>query len=377
MGGAVVDVDVVVVGGGAMGSAAAWQLARRGHSVLLLEQFEPGHHIGASHGTTRNFNMAYAEADYLDLVTEAKDLWDELARETGRQLLELVGLVNHGNVRRLQDIRASHAARGIESHFISAAEAADRWQGMNFRGDVLVVPGSGRVRAADALLALRQAAEARGARFEYSTPVRDIRAIGEDRAVVVTDSREFTARRVVVTAGAWTAKLLGNLVRLPELVVTQEQPAHFTPLDESLAWPSFNHNPEPDDPRDAYWYSPVYGMLTPGEGVKAGWHGVGPVTDPDARSFSPEPVQLEALLRYVREWLPGVDASSAVPISCTYTSTANEDFVLDSFGPVVVGAGFSGHGFKFTPAVGRVLADLADGGSSGTFHRPARFAARR
>jgi sarcosine oxidase len=377
MGGAVVDVDVVVVGGGAMGSAAAWQLARRGHSVLLLEQFEPGHHIGASHGTTRNFNMAYAEADYLDLVTEAKELWDELARETGRQLLDLVGLVNHGNVRRLQDIRASHAARDIESHFISAAEAADRWQGMNFRGDVLVVPGSGRVRAADALLALRQAAEARGARFEYSTPVRDIRAIGEDRAVVVTDSREFTARRVVVTAGAWTAKLLGNLVRLPELVVTQEQPAHFTPLDESLAWPSFNHNPEPDDPRDAYWYSPVYGMLTPGEGVKAGWHGVGPVTDPDARSFSPEPVQLEALLRYVREWLPGVDASSAVPISCTYTSTANEDFVLDSFGPVVVGAGFSGHGFKFTPAVGRVLADLADGGSSGTFDRPARFAARR
>lgn len=377
MGGAVVDVDVVVVGGGAMGSAAAWQLARRGHSVLLLEQFEPGHHIGASHGTTRNFNMAYAEADYLDLVTEAKELWDELARETGRQLLDLVGLVNHGNVRRLQDIRASHAARDIESHFISAAEAADRWQGMNFRGDVLVVPGSGRVRAADALLALRQAAEAHGARFEYSTPVRDIRAIGEDRAVVVTDSREFTARRVVVTAGAWTAKLLGNLVRLPELVVTQEQPAHFTPLDESLAWPSFNHNPKPDDPRDAYWYSPVYGMLTPGEGVKAGWHGVGPVTDPDARSFSPEPVQLEALLRYVREWLPGVDASSAVPISCTYTSTANEDFVLDSFGPVVVGAGFSGHGFKFTPAVGRVLADLADGGSSGTFHRPARFAARR
>lgn len=377
MGGAVVDVDVVVVGGGAMGSAAAWQLARRGHSVLLLEQFEPGHHIGASHGTTRNFNMAYAEADYLDLVTEAKELWDELARETGRQLLDLVGLVNHGNVRRLQDIRSSHAARGIESHFISAAEAADRWQGMNFRGDVLVVPGSGRVRAADALLALRQAAEAHGARFEYSTPVRDIRAIGEDRAVVVTDSREFTARRVVVTAGAWTAKLLGNLVRLPELVVTQEQPAHFTPLDESLAWPSFNHNPEPDDPRDAYWYSPVYGMLTPGEGVKAGWHGVGPVTDPDARSFSPEPVQLEALMRYVREWLPGVDASSAVPISCTYTSTANEDFVLDSFGPVVVGAGFSGHGFKFTPAVGRVLADLADGGSSGTFHRPARFAARR
>lgn len=354
-----------------MGSAAAWQLARRGRSVVLLEQFEQGHHIGASHGSTRNFNMAYAEPDYLDLVTEAKDLWNELESETGTQLLDLVGLVNHGNVRRLREVRSSHAERGIASHFIPAAEAAERWRGMNFRGEVLVVPGSGRVRAADALVALRQAAEAHGARFEYSTPVRDVRVDGA-RAAVVIDSGEITAHRVVVTAGAWTGKLLGGHVPLPELVVTQEQPAHFTPWDDSLEWPSFNHNPDPDDPRDAYWYSPVYGMLTPGEGIKAGWHGVGPVTDPDARSFTPEPVQLEALVRYVREWLPGVDAGSAVPISCTYTSTANEDFVLDRSGPVVVGAGFSGHGFKFTPAVGRVLADLADGGAA-----PARFTARR
>ncbi len=354
-----------------MGSAAAWQLALRGRSVVLLEQFEEGHHMGASHGATRNFNTAYAEDDYLALVSEARKLWDGLAEETETRLLDLVGLANHGNVGRLREVRAAHAERGIESYFISAKEASGRWAGMVFRSDVLFVPEAGRVRAADALRALRASAEAHGARFTYSTPVRDIRVLGDDRAVVVTDSVDITARRVVVTVGAWTSKLLGAHVPLPRLVVTQEQPAHFTPTDGSQLWPSFNHAPDPGDPRDDYWYSPVYGMLTPGEGVKAGWHGAGPVTDPDARTFEPEPVQLEALRRYAREWLPGVDAESAVPISCTYTSTANEDFVLDRFGPLVVGAGFSGHGFKFTPAIGRVLADLVDGIDAPRRFRPA------
>ena len=86
---------------------------------------------------------------------------------------------------------------------------------------------------------------------------------------------------------------------------------------------------------------------------------MGPGTDPDARSFQPEPVQLAALARYVREWLPGADPDALEPVSCTYTTTVDEDFVLDRVGPVVVGAGFSGHGFKFTPSVGRILADLA------------------
>jgi sarcosine oxidase len=369
-----VDVDVVVVGGGAMGSAAAWQLARRGRSVRLLERFEAGHHQGASHGATRNFNTAYAEPDYLDLVVEARQLWDDLADETGTTLLDLVGLVSHGDQDRLRQTHDARRSRGLTSEFLSSGEAEARWQGMAFRGDVLLVPDAGRVRAADALVALRTSAERHGARFDYETPVREIHALGDDLVVVITDEEEIRARRVVVTVGAWTTKVLDSLGpdaarRLPRLVVTQEQPAHFTPRDPSVVWPSFNHSRVEGDPRDAYWYSGIYGMLTPGEGIKAGWHGVGPVTDPDARTFTPDPVQLDALVRYAAEWLPGVDASSAAPISCTYTTTPTSDFVLDRIGPVVVGAGFSGHGFKFTPAIGRVLADLADGVSA-----PTRFA---
>jgi len=226
------------------------------------------------------------------------------------------------------------------------------------------------VRAADALVALRVAAEARGARFSYGARVRDIRVDGPDRVVVTTDDEEVTASRVVVAAGAWAPSLLAGLVPLPPLVVTQEQPVHLAVRDASAVWPSFNYLPDPSDDRTGWWPGPVYGMLTPGEGVKAGWHGTGPVTDPDRRSRRPEPGQLAALLRWADEWLPGADTTSVAPISCTYTTSPTSDFVLDRVGPVVAAAGFAGHGFKFTPAVGRVLADLVDGTAP-----PRRFSA--
>lgn len=197
--------------------------------------------------------------------------------------------------------------------------------------------------------------------------MRRIDVLADGTVAVHTDDETLTADSVVVTLGAWSRKLLEGIVELPPLVVTQEQPAHFAlasggdGLDAETAalWPGFNHLRAAGDARTDWWYSDVYGMLTPGEGIKAGWHGTGPVVDPDHRSYEPEPVQLAALQRYVREYLPGADADSLVPVSCTYTTTPDEDFVIDRRGPIVVGAGFSGHGFKFVPAVGRLLADLA------------------
>jgi len=361
-------VDIVVIGGGAMGSAAAWQAAKRGKSVILLEQFAAGHHQGASHGATRNFNEAYPSDDYLGLVTEARGYWDELSSDEGRPLIDQVGLVNHGWIEPLRAVRAGHERHGIASEFLSPAEAASRWQGLRFRSDVLYIPSSGRVRAADALAALRTNAERHFARFLYDSPVRSVEVVGPDAVVVTTDAEEYLAKRVVVTAGAWTSKVLAGLVSLPRMVVTEEHPAHFQPRSSDTVWPSFNHTPDPDVADDDYWFSQAYGMLTPGEGIKAGWHGVGDQIDPDLRPHSPVPAQISALRRYADEWLPGVDPDRFDVISCTYTMTATEDFILDRSGPIIVGAGFSGHGFKFTPAIGRVLVDLADG-----IPAPARF----
>ena len=368
----VTRVDTLVVGAGVMGSAAAWQLARRGREVALLEQFAPGHAQGASHGATRNFNTAYADPTYADLVLEAGTLWRELESETATTLLDLVGLVNHGVNPAFDDVHHALTSRGARACFLSAREASERWPGMRFSTQVLYAPDAGRLRADVALQALQTSARRHGADIRHKTPVINIRVVDDNLVRVLTDDETFEARQVVVTVGAWTEKLLRSVTPLPRLVVTQEQPAHFRPLDAPMSWPSFNHYPSPDHSADKYWYSPTYGMITPGEGVKAGWHGVGPVTDPDSRSFLAEPRQMAALQRYAREWLPGVDADDFEPISCTYTSTANQAFVLDRTGPLVIGAGFSGHGFKFAPAIGRVLADLVDAQPTPDLFRIAR-----
>lgn len=352
--------ETIVVGGGAMGSSTAWHLARRGRQVTLLERFGERHTQGASHGTSRNFNITYTDPVYQHMVQEAAVLWRELESDSGTHLLDFVGVASHGAG---IDPKVDEVLRGlgVRASMMPVEEANELWAGISFDTRVLYTPDAGRVNAEAAVVALQAEVIRHGGEVLLDTRVLDIAVRADGKVNVITESETYVADTVVVTAGAWTEKLVGAHITLPQLVVTQEQPAHFAVTDQNAVWPSFNHMPDPRDARYDYWYSQIYGMLTPGEGVKAGWHGVGPVVDPDQRTFEPEPRQLKALQRYAKEWLPGVDPDSFVDISCTYTTTVDSHFVLDRSGPIVVGAGFSGHGFKFTPTVGRVLADLVCG----------------
>lgn len=342
-------VDIAIVGGGVMGLATAWELTRRGRRPVVLERFGRGHHEGASHGATRNFNNAYSEDHYLDLLARSRAGWDALGTVDGEPLLRLHGLVTHGDL----DVSAvcdGLTARGIPAELLTAAESTRRWPGMRFEGDVLWSSDAGVVRASAALRELERRIVAGGGEVRWSTPVAHI---GEDPAggvLELADGTRLHAETVVVAAGAWTGRMVSRF-GLPRLTVTEETPAHFSPRTDA-AWPSFNHYVGlPEYP------ATVYGMPTPDEGVKVGFHRVGDEIDPDARPH--RPTHQEALRDYVREWMPGLDPDSAVPISCTYTSTDDGTFVLDRRGRTVVGAGFSGHGFKFAPGIGAVLADLA------------------
>ena len=357
---------VIIVGAGVMGSAAAWALARRGHDVVVLDQFARGHVNGASHGASRIFRLTYPEPDYFAMARASLASWRDLESDSGRDLLTMTGGLSHGFGPRIAGAREVFEAQGIPHEWLSPREGAARFPGMTFATDVLYESETaGRLHADDAVAAFDEVAARHGARTMYECAVLGIDVDDAARTggvVVRTTTGSLTADAVVVAAGAWTEKVLAGIVDLPPLVVTQEQPAHFglRPGADALAegrWPSFTHDPEAGDG----WPSGTYGLATPGEGIKVGFHGVGPITDPDARTFIPEPVQLARLREYVDAWLPGLDPDDFEPVSCTYTTTPDHDFLLDRRGPVTVAAGFSGHGFKFAPVIGTVLADLVEG----------------
>lgn len=351
------EVGAVVVGGGLVGSAAAWQLARRGREVLLLERFGPGHVHGASHGASRIFRRTYADPTYVRLAQESETAWRELEQRTGTALLTRTGGVDHGSASALAGLVATLRSFDEPHELLPATAAAERWPGLSFETDVLFSPATGRVHADRAVAALQQAAALEGAELRHHARVTDLALDGDHAVVELEDGTRLRTRELVVAAGAWAHDLVGHLVPLPRITVTQEQPAHFRAGVPTEAWPAVVHHVRPGDgaPSDAY------ALATPGEGYKVGFHGAGPVVHPDERDYTATPAGLAQLRGYVGRWFPGLDADTADPISCTYATTDDEHFVLDRRGPLTVAAGFSGHGFKFGPVLGRVLADLVDG----------------
>jgi sarcosine oxidase len=341
--------EVVVVGGGMAGAAAARALARRGRSVLLLERFGRGHDRGSSHGAERIFRLGYADAEYVDLALESVAGWHDLAAGAGAPLLHRTGAVDHGDAAELADMVAACRAAGVRVDALTAPEAAARWPGLRFAEPVVFQPDGGRVDAERTLVACWDQTEAAGGDVRFDVPVTAVRRVADGVAVAIGGD-VVTARVAVVAAAGWTAGLLepdvaGALV--PPITVTAETVAWFAPTVGP--WPSFIQRGEPL----------AYGLGSPDGLVKAGLHGMGPVIHPDDRPTR-VPGAVEALEDYARAWLPGVDPTAVRSSVCLYASSPTDDFVLDRRDAVVVGVGFGGHGFKFTPAIGARLADLAD-----------------
>jgi sarcosine oxidase len=357
-----VDVDFVVVGLGALGSGAAWQLATRGYSVLGLEQFELGHSRGASHDTSRILRHSYHTPGYVRLTCEAYDDWARLEAESGESLVTVVGgldLFPPDCAIRPDEYVASLREVGIAFEEIDVDEIRRRWPQFHPPGGTLGLfqERGAIVPAARGTAAMQRLASASGATLLGSTPVTRVTDQGS-HVVVEAGDTAYTCGGVVVAADAWTNQVLAGLgVEIP-LTVTLEQPTYFAPADPA----AYRQIPVwiwMDEP--SYYGFPCYGEDT----IKAAQDCGGPVVDPDHRTSEADEGMRARLEALVGSLLPG-SGPVVRSLRCQYTLTPDRDFVLapvPEHPSVVVGLG-SAHGFKFAPTFGRILADLVSTGNT-------------
>jgi sarcosine oxidase len=359
----------LIIGAGAMGSAAAYQLARRGQRVTLIEQFALGHARGSSHGAARITRHSYADAPYAQLMPEAFRAWRALEADAGEALYVRTGGVSFSpsGVDYVAKVAANLASLDVP-HWRGSGHEWNRRQPafcVPATYDVVFEPDAGMLAAGRAVaVQIGLARQHGGDRVQVieQTPVERI-DLENTHPVVITESTRFIAETVIVTAGAWVSRLLPRL-RVP-LQVTRQQVLYFRPADESPfrigRFPVFIFKGKPDE-------AAFYGMPEfQGLGVKVARHG-GPEVDPDLddRNISDEYHSI------VRNFLHGhIPALAAAPVDfteiCLYTVAPNEQFLLDFLSgrtDVIVASPCSGHGFKFSCLIGHVLADLATKGKT-------------
>jgi sarcosine oxidase len=358
--------DAIVIGVGGMGSAALYHLARRGVQVLGLEQYSLAHDRGSSHGLSRIIRLAYYEhPSYVPLLRRSYELWRELERETGKQLLHITGSIDAS---RADEIVFAGSRRSCELHdlkheVLSSAELSQRFPGYRLPDDIVAVfqPDGGFLVPESCVRAHADAAMAHGAELHEGVRVRAIE-VTRDGARVRTDDASFDARSVVVSAGAWAAKLLPELE--PLAVPERQVVAWFEPLDESRfradRFPVFNLLV---DSRRYYGF-PIHGI----PGMKIGlYHHLGETTDPDAQRRECDAEDERPLREGVARCFPAANGRLLDMQPCMFTNSPDEHFIIDQrseASPIVVAAGFSGHGFKFCSVVGEILADLALDGAT-------------
>lgn len=356
--------DVAVVGMGALGSAATYHLARRGVKVVAFEQFELGHVRGASHDTSRIVRTSYGSPEYVRFAQAAYRDWADFEEVAGEKFLDITGgliFVPVDGPYSASNFTASLDEAGVPYELLTPAEVHERWPQFALPDDVETVytPDSGIVHASRSVAALQMHARMRGAVIRDRTPVERLTP-GPDGVIVHTPTGDVHARKVIVAADAWTNALLEPLGAGIPLVVMQEQVTYFTPADpdefDRASFPVWIWEDE-----QCFYGFPTYGEPT----IKAARDLSENLMTPQTRSFVPSPDLLAELSSFMGSTIPA-SGDALRTVTCQYAITPDRRFVigpLDEHPDIIVALG-AGHAFKFTPAIGRVLADLAVDGST-------------
>ncbi|KAL6524234.1 hypothetical protein OROMI_031329 [Orobanche minor] len=363
--------DVIVIGAGVMGSSTSYQTAKRGLATLLLEQFDFLHHRGSSHGESRTIRTTYPEEYYSEMVLESSRLWEEAEDEIGYKVYFKTKQFDMGpsDNRSLLAVVNSCRKNSIPARVLSREEVIEEFSGVFQLPEYwigVVTEHGGIIKPTKAVSMFQALALRNGAVLKDNAEVRDIKKDAASNEIVVStgDGETYRARKCVITAGAWTGKLVEKVRGLVLPIQPLETTVHYWKINEGhegkftieSGFPSFA----------SYGVPYIYGTPSlefPGL-VKVPVH-AGRACEPEDRTWASPAAMVDA----AREWIKGrfgdlVDGDKPVMTqSCMYSMTPDEDYMIDFLGgefgeDAVVCGGFSGHGFKMAPLVGRITAEM-------------------
>ena len=359
--------DVIVIGAGSMGMAAGYFLSKKGKRTLLLDSFNPPHNKGSHHGDTRIIRYAYGEGEnYVPMVLKARDLWNDLEKETGRQLFLQTGVLSVGNEKSdfIQNIISSSKTYSLPLEVMSSIELNMRWPGLSIPDDSIgcFEPASGVLKCEECIEAYRELAVQQGATVRTNSRVKEI-LIRDEKVTIKAEEQTFTSDSLVISAGAWSGNLLSMLgLNLP-----------LEPMRKTFAWfdakdDLYNHKEFPaftfETPKGFYYGFPSID----GSGLKVGRHDGGEKVNPEKSMLGFGELEEDEgeLVQFLDQYIPHHERLKYGK-TCMYTLTPDENFIIDlhpHYQNVAIASGFSGHGFKFSSVVGQILGDLVISGKT-------------
>jgi sarcosine oxidase len=354
--------DVIVLGAGIMGSAAAYYLAKTGQRVLLLEQFEIDHQKGSSYGYSRIIRYAYDHPVYVELARAAYPLWSSIEAESGETLYTKTGGIDFGpsNDEGIAKIMSALQECHIPYEVLSTQETQERFPQFHLddNSTVLYQADTGILAASKCVRAHVVLTRKLGATILPNTPI--IKIVPLPHSVEVhTQDAVYNAGEIVITAGSWAKSVLAQLGLNLSLMVQQCQEIYFDTMNpedyQPDRFPAFIAHIPFSDGRMAY------GMASQqNSGLKTAFHGGRKFDHPSQVNYTPDNREVEEGLRFLHQYIPAVTNMRSTRI-CLYTTTPDENFLIDKhpeYSHVIFAGGFSGHGFKFGTLVGKILSDL-------------------
>ncbi len=354
--------DAVIIGAGTMGMAAGAHLAKQNVKTLLIDAYDPPHHHGSHHGDTRMIRHAYGEGrQYVTLVKRAQQLWEELEKESGYTIFEKTGVLGLGpsDSTFLLETIASAKTQDLPLQVLSSLEVKEKWPGISIPDNFIgcFEAESGFIYCERAIQAYREIALQNGAALLTNTPVQQIDLKHHEWVKITTADTSFMTKTIIVTAGAWAAKLLPDL-NLPIQPLRKTVGWFDTPEGtyDSGNFPAFYVE---DKDKMFYGFPNLHNA-----GLKIGRTDGGQAIDPNqhTQNFGKYDSDEGELRQFLSTYMPEANNRLNKGKTCLYTRSPDSHFIIDRHPEhpnAIIACGFSGHGFKFGSVMGEVLSQMA------------------